>query len=343
MDFDHSTRLKDIAVDAANAFLTRGDSLNSKIAQLASDNDLTAEQTTRVCEFANHAVWQSMRKSASTVEFPIAEPEKVRASLGHSPKVAMIHHIGKAVKVARLMKGEDGYAEELALQKTAGYYKSDDQPRSVFKRLEAEKSAGLDTNNGKQDEFQILEAKQNAAIAYDRAKVAREEAEDVLQGKCLRFMDGLERFTCWAKEAAMDGFDLDDFLQKVAQDARIASHPEMLWKVAYCIKAAGLLADRPVTLSDKTMAALEPAALAKTAQDVEQEYVQAGLHMAGMPVQMINGRHQGVRELDTLSNEWGEIEGWRRTLELARKDEISCKGQMLNGVSLEASRAGGSV
>lgn len=304
MELDHSTRLKDIAIEAANAFLDRGEPLTSKIASLADTHDLNAEQATRVCEFANHAVWQSMRKHASTVEFPIAEPEKVREKLGHKTAVAMMHHTKSA---------SNG----------------------------TEKTASVKTKI--MDEWEQRETSQNLQIAYDRAKVAFEEQTDVVQGRALRFMDGLERFTQFCKEAAMDGLDLDALLNQACHDSKVAKSPELLWKMAYCIKAAGLLADTPVTLSDKTMAALAPEALEKVAQEVEPEHVVPGLHMAGNAVQYVNGEHKAWREIDTLEGEWGQFDGTRRVLDEARRDMLSCKSQFENGVASESSRAGGSV
>jgi hypothetical protein len=339
MDFDNSSRLKDIAVDAANAFLNRGTALNEKIAELAEAENLTSEQATRVCEFANHAVWSTLRKTASTVEFPIAEPEKVRQSLGHGPKFAMV---GKVASMTGDNKN-DGLTPKTASIGELAVHAAGSLASNMA--TSAAKKSGLSPARSLKvaDEFDELEAKQNAVIAYDRAKVAAAEARDLLQASARTFVDGLERFTAWAKEAAIDGEDLDAFLCKVAQDRVTAAKPEMLWKVAYCIKAAGIWADKPVTLSDATMAALEPTALSKVAQDVEQENFTPGLHMSGMPVQIINGRHQGVREIDLLRAEYGDLEEHRRTLELAERDELKFKSQVENGTSLEGSRAGGSV
>lgn len=309
MELDHSTRLKDIAAEAATAFLDRGEPLTSKIASLADRHDLNPEQATRVCEFANHAVWQSMRKHASTVEFPIAEPEKVRAKLGHKTVVAMMHLTPKA-------------------QASGG----------------REKTAGLDTNNGRVlDEWEQREESQNRVIAYERAKVAFENQQDVVQGQALRFMDGLERFTQFCKEAAMDGLDLDQLLLQAASDSKVAKHPELMWKMAYCMKTAGLLADVPVTLSDKTMAALAPEALSKVAQEVEPEHVVPGLHMAGNAVHYVNGEHKAWREIDTLEGEYGSLDNQRSALDEARRDMLRCKSQFENGMASESSRAGGSV
>ena len=340
MDFDNSSRLKDIAVDAANAFLNRNVPLTDKIAELAGAENLTSEQATRVCEFANHAVWSTLRKTASTVEFPIAEPEKVRQAMGVGPKFAMVGKVAADKGSTNSGREKTAMLGELALH--AATHVASGAIVSAAKKSELPASRALKVA----DEFDDLEARQGAVIAYDRAKVAREEAQDSLQATCRRFVDGLERFTSWAKEAAIEGENLDVFLCKVAQERTVAAHPEMLWKVAYCIKVAGLWAEKPVTLSDATMAALEPIALAgvaKVAQEVEQDHFTTGLHMAGMPVQVMNGRHQGVREIDLLTDDWCEVESQRRTLELAEKDELKFKSQMLNSVSLEGSRAGGSV
>lgn len=310
MEFDTSTRLKDLAAEAATAFLDRGVPLTQKIATLCERADMNAEQATRVCEFANHAVWQAMRKHASTVEFPIAEPEKVRRLMGHDEKVAMV----------AFRSNQASRQEKTAADK------------------------GIGTENGRQlDEWESREARQNAEIAHERAKVAMDEATDRLQGRLFVFDDAMDRFAQFCKEAAMDGADMDEVLFHAVSDKRVAKSPELAWKMAYLIKAASLLAERPVVLSDRTMAALEPAALEKAAQEVEMDHLQPGLHMAGMPVQMVNGRHQAFREIDTLAEEWGEVDALRRVLDNARNDFVHTKEQVQNGIAIEASRAGGSV
>lgn len=309
MEFDHSTRLKDLAAEAATAFLDRGTPLTQKIASLCERAEVTPEQATRVCEFANHAVWQAMRKHASTVEFPIAEPEKVRRLMGAGDKVAMVAFV----------RGEPSG------EKTAS------------------KSHGTASSGRQLDEWEERELRQNAQIAHDRAKVALEEATDLLQGQMFVFDSAMDRFCQWAKEAAMDGVDLDDVLYHACTDKRVARHPELAWKIAHLVKAAGVMAERPVKLSDRTMAALEPEALQKVAQDVEADHVQPGLHLSGSPVHMVNGRHQAFREIDTLSDRWGEIDSLRRLLDNADRDFGHTKGQVENGVAIEASRAGGSV
>lgn len=275
MQIDRSGQLKSYAAEAASAFVSRDESLNEKIASIVRQHSLTGDQAATVCKFANHLVHRSLRSGGDTmVEFDLAEPEQV-ASLtrGARPVMPMVYKLGAA--------GEDCTA---SLEKIAGF----DHETSVARRTRLQEERGQ----------------------LERAKLAADHALDAVDyaDACVR--EGLTKLGQRLHDhAAIEGGDLDSVMSELAQFQGLASRPELLVKVAQCVKAVGVVMSRPITFSDATMVHLTRGGMEKNAADIDPSMVTPGLSMAGMPVAIIRGSHRVWVELDTLIDQYDDLSG----------------------------------